>query len=729
MIRRLASSIALFAVGTRAATWPVSGYTPPASCSGSSFRSYAWSKINSAGDKWLDESTVHPANANIGSGVVYNATDGAFEFSGSGTSYVSLPLTVVGGGLPLSVATWVQPSTCTEGSRIVEFGQGSTAQDYAYVAIADSTCRVKVGWGTEGSEHVYTSNITLTAGAWNFLVVVIQPTGQVRVGINVASLVHFEVFNTVNSILTYAQKDGDVATSGPPSIISSAGYLGAGQGATNLFAGRLLSFDFYMLDASAFASALLEGNATSGYGCPAVTATKAPTSRTGVTPTVVTEVGPLSPAYLGQSATGTNAFTGSIADVQFYNKSMNLAELEAIAANPVNTSACLASPPPPRPPPPPSPPSPKPKPPRPPPPPKPPSPPIPPSATQPPGPPRPPPPVAVQSPPPAPVSALILDVLDDAAYDLYGCASDTTQIQPCGPYQEVYVAVNARCPATDAYGIQTAGTGAYFNTANVTSTLFQSEWINNPFDLSGLKNYRLWAYVYDNGTHYVSVLGTTPCAPPSATVPGSGGLLAAKFVSAVFDRIPTVGTSLNYTRVPPFGPYWNATEAPEPMLWQFYVASPPPPPRPPPPSPPPNPPGIAAPPRPPSPPPKPPAPLAPDVVASPPPHQPPSPPGTAPPPHPPPYPPGRAPPQPPSPPPNPPPPPQPPKPPSSLAVANAALHSFDWSKVGIVFAGAFVASLAVGVGVWVCAINVMKTRRNSKKNDDVKEPYAIGMIN
>ena len=724
MIRRISGCIALFAVGTRAApVWPVAGYTSPASCSGSSFRSYAWGSINSANTKWVDKSVVHPANADIGAGVAYDATDGSFEFTGSGTSYVSLPLTVVGGGLPLSVATWVQPTTCTADARIVDFGQGSTAKEYAYVSIADSSCHVKAGWGTEGSENVYTSNITLTAGAWNFLVVVFQPTGQVRVGINVASLVHFEVFNTVNSILTYAQKDGDVATSGPPSIISTAGYLGAGQGVTNLFAGRLLSFDFYMLDASAFASALLEGNATSGYGCPVVTATKAPTSRTGVTPIVVTEVGPQSPAYLGQSATGINAFVGSIADVQIYNKSMNLVELEAIAANPSNTSACLASPPPPRPPPPPIPPSPKAKPPRPPPPPRPPSPPIPPSATQPPGPPRPPPPTAVPSPPPAPVSSLILDVLDVAAYELYDCAPDATQIQPCGPYQEVYVAENARCPATDAYGIQTGGSGAYFNSANVTSTLFQSDWITNPFDLSGLKNYRLWAYVYNNGTHYVSVLGTTPCAPPGAIVPGNGGLLAAKFVSAVFDRLPTVGSSLNYTRVPSFGPYWNATEAPEPMLWQFYVASPPPPPRPPPPSPPPNPPGIAAPPRPPSPPPNPPAPLAPDVVASPPPHQPPSPPSTA---HPPPYPPGKAPPQPP---PTPPPPPKPPSPPSSLAAVSAALDSFDWSKAGIIFAGAFVASLAVGVGVWVLAISGVKKRKNAKKNDDVRtEPYVIGIV-
>jgi hypothetical protein len=329
--------------------------------------------------------------------------------------------------------------------------------------------------------------------------------------------------------------------------------------------------------------------------------------------------------------------------------------------------------------------------------------------------------MVVPSPTPAPVSSLILDVLDDAAYDLYGCSADVTQIQPCGPYLEVYVAVNARCPATDAYGVQTGGTGAYVNNANVTSTLFQSDWILNPFDLSGLKNYRLWAYVYDNGTHYVSVLGTTPCAPPGAVVPGSGGLLAAKLVSSVFDRIPTVGSSLNYTRVPSFGPYWNATQAPEAMLWQFYVASPPPPPRPPPPPPPPNPPGIAAPPRPPSPPPKPPAPLAPDDAESPPPHPPPQhPPGSvaSPPPHLPPYPPGRAPPQ---------PPPQSPKPSSALAAARNALRGFDWSKVGIIFAGAFVASLAVGVGVWVCAINVMKTRRNAKKNDDVKEPYVIGI--
>lgn len=656
MIRRLAGCVIFFAAGTRAApVWPVSGYTPPASCSGSSFRSYAWGSINAAQTKWLDKSTVHPANADIGAGVTYSAVDGSFEFAGSGTSYVSLPLTVVGGGLPLSVATWVQPTTCTADARIVEFGTGSVSSDYAYVAIADSTCRVKASWGTAGDEYIYTSNITLTAGAWNFLVVVFQPTGQVRVGINVASLVHFEVFNTVNSILTYAQKDGEVPTSGPPSIISSAGYLGAGQGATNLFAGKMLTFDFYMLDASAFASALLEGNATSGYGCPVVTATKAPTSRTGVTPIVVNEVGPLSPAYLGQSATGINAFVGSIADVQIYNKSMNLVELEAIAANPSNTSACLASPPPPRPPPPPIPPSPKAKPPRPPPPPRPPSPPIPPSATQPPGPPRPPPPTVVPSPPPAPVSSLILDVLDDAAYDLYGCTADATQIQPCSSYLEVYVAVNGRCPATDAYGIQTGVSGAYSNTANVTSTLFQSDWISNPFDLSGLKNYRLWAYVYDNGTHYVSVLGTTPCAPASAIVPGNGGLLAAKFVSAVFDRIPTVGSSLNYTRVPSFGPYWNATEAPEPMRWAFYVASSPPPPRPPPPTPPPNPPGIGAPPRPP----KPPAPLAPDVVASPPPHQPPSPP----------YPPGRA------------PPPSPPSPPGAFCVSSRARqHGVPESK-------------------------------------------------
>ena len=73
---------------------------------------------------------VHPANADIGAGVAYDATDGSFEFTGSGTSYVSLPLTVVGGGLPLSVATWVQPTTCTADARIVDFGQGSAIRCY-----------------------------------------------------------------------------------------------------------------------------------------------------------------------------------------------------------------------------------------------------------------------------------------------------------------------------------------------------------------------------------------------------------------------------------------------------------------------------------------------------------------------------------------------------------------------------------------------------------------------
>jgi hypothetical protein len=64
-----------------------------------------------------------------------------------------------------------------------------------------------------------------------------------------------------------------------------------------------------------------------------------------------------------------------------------------------------------------------------------------------------------------------------------------------------------------------------------------------------------------------------------------------------------------------------------------------------------------------------------------------------------------------------------------VAAVSAALHSFDWTKVGIIFAGAFVASLAVGVGVWVCAINVIKSRRNAKKNDDLKEPYEIDITN
>jgi len=704
--------------------WPVTNYTSPASCSGASFRSYAWGSINSAGTKWVDKSTVHPANAVLEAGVTYSTSDGSFTFSGGATSYVALPLTVVGGGLPVSIATWVKPTKCTAGAQIASFGQGSTAQEYAYVGIADASCHIKAGWGTSGNEYQYTSNSTLTAGSWSFLVVVFQTTGQVRVGLNVASLVHFETFQTVNSNMTYAKKGTTVATAGPPSIISSAGYLGAGQGLTNFFSGEMLSFDYYMLDATSFASALLEGNTTSGYGCPYVTATTGPTSQTGVTPTVVTEVGPVSPAYFGQSSAGVYPFQGTIADVQLYNKSMNLAELEAIAATPQNTSACLASPPPPSPFPPPKPPSPPLKPPRPPPPPRPPSPPLPPSATQPPSPPRPPPPLTAASPPPAPTSYLLLDVLDQPAYELYNCETDATQLQPCSNYQEVYVPENARCPATNTYGVQTGGAGSYVNTPNVTSQIFQSDWVSNPFDRSELNNYRLWAYVYNNGTHYVSVLGTIPCAPPDAVVPGSGGLLAAKFVSVTFDRLPLVGTSLNYTRVPPFGPYWNATAvavAPEPALWEFYVASPPPPPSPPPPQPPPRPPGIAAPPRPPLPPPGPPPPpdepppRAPGSV-DPPPSPPPKPPA------PPPYPPGHAPPQPPQPPqPSPPPPqpPNPPAPPSTLASAASALKSFDWRKAGIIFAGAFVASLSVGVGIWVIAIAVMKRRKKTKVDEDI----------
>ena len=141
------------------------------SCSGSSFRSYAWSKINAAGTKWLDESTVHPANAVLGAGVVYSGV-GSFSFSGSGTSYVELPLTVVGGGLAVSIATWIQPTTCTAGARIVDFGTGSVNSEYVYVSIADSSCHIKAGWGTTGAEYTYTSTSTLTIGTWSFLVVV-----------------------------------------------------------------------------------------------------------------------------------------------------------------------------------------------------------------------------------------------------------------------------------------------------------------------------------------------------------------------------------------------------------------------------------------------------------------------------------------------------------------------------------------------------------------------------
>ena len=63
---------ALASVSLAAPVWPVTGFTSPASCSGSAFRNYAWSKINAAGTKWLDESTVHPANAVLGAGVVYS---------------------------------------------------------------------------------------------------------------------------------------------------------------------------------------------------------------------------------------------------------------------------------------------------------------------------------------------------------------------------------------------------------------------------------------------------------------------------------------------------------------------------------------------------------------------------------------------------------------------------------------------------------------------------------
>ena len=63
---------------------------------------------------------------------------------------------VVGGGLAVSIATWIQPTTCTTGARIVDFGTGSVNSEYVYVSIADTSCHVKAGWGTTGAEYTYT---------------------------------------------------------------------------------------------------------------------------------------------------------------------------------------------------------------------------------------------------------------------------------------------------------------------------------------------------------------------------------------------------------------------------------------------------------------------------------------------------------------------------------------------------------------------------------------------
>jgi hypothetical protein len=455
---------------------------------------------------------------------------GSIAFNNN-SNLVSVPNVILGGSA-VSIGTWVFIETCgpsslqatpliTHQSMNISFFDNGY-YPYNYTNSSYGGCELLVDWSSKsGNKYHYASkNLKIQYYTWQYLWVTITQTGQLKFGVGVPGdpLMTFEM--RANSSQYFGTDTfGFLSQGGPHISTQSTLWIGSPDALANGFIGAVAELQVFLNDESAYADANFFAN-------PAACAPKG----------TVWE-----PSYFvfGGTTSGGD-FNGSISDVQYYNTELSYATTQSLVQG-VSPAGCNVnfSPPPPRPPPP----SPFPPPPS--------TPPVsPPPTKSPPPSPLPPPTPPPPRPPPRFAPPAVLEM--PTVISLTGCPTTPGLVVPCGNYTVFPFTIGSQCPYTNLNGMVAApqpGNQIFILDAGV---IYRSQFIHNPYDLTGASDYTFWMYSVYDGTNYTSIIGTSPCAPMNNVYPGTN-LYTTRYYSTSFDTLPQTERFSGFTAYTPFG--------------------------------------------------------------------------------------------------------------------------------------------------------------------------------
>ena len=428
---------------------------------------------------------------------------GALWFS-QNTNAVTIP-SVWFGATDLTIFITINPALCAPGAALLD----SAAMRVEFV---DAACNLNISF----SGYSYaTKNLQLAKHTWQLLTLTLKQSGQVLVGVGVFGAANYVTFE---SRVSYAQTwaadaQGAPALRGPSAPTPQPVVLGGSS-----FRGAIADVQLYLSDVSTNANRVFSFNTT------------------GACPTVATDVPGLY-VRLGLRFNDSSPLLGTLADAQLYNTSIGAATAASLLANAAPAGCAFSSPPPSPPPPSPSPPPPSPSP--------------PPNLNKSPPPPSPP-PASPPPPSPPPRSAPPAQLTASTRITISGCVADSSLIQPCGNYSRFSQAGSILCPYTNLQGsIADAPSGAVLFSNDDGYAVYQSGFIKNPFDNSGLSDFRFWLYV-SKETNFTAIIGTLPCAPSVHVFPMTN-IATARYLSTSYDVEPRAERFQTWKSISPFG--------------------------------------------------------------------------------------------------------------------------------------------------------------------------------
>jgi len=137
----------------------------------------AWLKFDETGGTTAADATGNGWNGTLFGGATFvpGYSQQAVSLNPASSQYVSLPSGLFGSLGTATIATWVKLNSVSSGSRIFDFGTGTTA--YMYLTPQNgSDSRIRFGITTSGSsgEQQLNGSASLTAGAWRHVAVTLN---------------------------------------------------------------------------------------------------------------------------------------------------------------------------------------------------------------------------------------------------------------------------------------------------------------------------------------------------------------------------------------------------------------------------------------------------------------------------------------------------------------------------------------------------------------------------